>query len=298
MKQYSINQYPKFRKDEDRKLSGYQIIIRKNQRVYIYDKAVICNQCHHKLDVNEFYIKDRATGRRNSKCRDCQMRNDGVVEIGKTRFAKNIAEKGFRRCSICKEIKSLSLDFPKNKSDYKGISNNCKSCGFKLHKAFISNQRETLGDSYVKEYGKLRGIKKFTKKIMQSLRDEIEESRKPKYFIDGKEFVTCMDLARYILDVYKHEIGTTEKRINAGYTEEECKLSEFEIRRLKSGTNKGNVKVTDTITGKVWYFFNTKDEELMKMFSLWAINKAIKHGNLTGGYNNSKYPNPCKIERL
>ena len=107
-----------------------------------------------------------------------------------------------------------------------------------------------------------------------------------------------MDFARYILETYSHPITMTEKRINMGYSEEECKLSEFEMRRLKSGTNKGNIKVTDTVTDKVWYFFNTKDAELMKMFSLWAVTKAIKSGKTTGGYRTSKYPNPCKIERL
>ena len=66
---------------------------------------------------------------------------------------------------------------------------------------------------------------------------------------------------------------------------------------MKSGTNKGKIKVTDIVTGKVFYFFNTKDRELSKMFGLSTINEGIKTKKPVGG-KRSKYPHPCLIERV
>ena len=72
----------------------------------------------------------------------------------------------------------------------------------------------------------------------------------------------------------------TEKRISEGKTEEECKLTENEMRVLKSGTNKGKIKVTDCKTGQVFVFKNTKDKGLLKMFSGDTITKYIKTGEI------------------
>lgn len=61
---------------------------------------------------------------------------------------------------------------------------------------------------------------------------------------------------------------------------------------------KGQIRVTDLKTSEVFLFKNTKEKELLKMFSERTIWVAIKNGGLTKTSHNSKYKNPCKIERL
>ena len=296
MKEYKINQYPKFRPDSERKLNGYQIIVRNNQTKYVYDKTKSCSICGVEQDsIKEFYLKDGKTGRKSTYCRDCSLKKQGVLEIGKLRYSKTIASKGFRRCSVCKDTKPLT-DFAKSKKRYMGISNNCKSCGFKKHKEFQDKQYEEITDWYVKEYGKEKGLSTFNKNIIDSLRIEIIKSREPKYFLDGESFVTISEFARYILSKYGILITTTEKRIYKGYSEEECKLSENEIRRSKSGTSLGKIKVTDVVTGQEWIFVNRSNKSIFKMFTQRTISEAIKTGELTKGSKRGLHPNPCKIE--
>ena len=87
---------------------------------------------------------------------------------------------------------------------------------------------------------------------MEQLRNEIIENRKPILFLDGNEFLTIADFARYIELNYNIPTTTTEKRISDGAKETDCIIPEKEYRSLKSGTNKGNIKVTDTVTGEVF----------------------------------------------
>lgn len=293
---YSIEQYPKFKDFDNLQLNEYQIEIRNNQKKYKYSKSKTCTKCHKKLPIKEFYIKDKETGRRSGHCRDCQMREADVLEIGKNRFADKIEAKGFRRCSICKNIKPLS-EFTKNKGQKNGISNNCYECSNRLHSEYLQKEKEEIGEFYVRQYGLRNGITEFTEGIIEQLRNEIIESRKPKYYLDGNEFLTGTDLADYILNEYDIPITTTLKRLTEGYNESDCIIKESEFRSLKSGTNKGKIKVTDTVTGEVFYFFNTKDKELAKMFGLSTVTKGIKTGLPVGG-KRSSYCNPCLIERI
>lgn len=290
---YTIEQFPK-NKDIFH-LSDEQKQIRKTSKKYVYEKEFTCTKCWKTQAISEFYFKDKKTGRRNKTCRDCQMRADKVVEIGKVRFAKKILSKGFRRCSVCKTIKPI-MEFATSDKTFGGHTHNCKECNYELSQAYIKSQREQVGLFYIKQYGKQKyGYVKFNKNIIDRLRNEIIESRKPKYFIDGLEFLTVADFARYIEDKYRIKQATTEQRIFKGRTEEECKMQEYDMRSL--AYTKGRIIVTDTVTGDVMEFKNTQDKKLKEMFSSSTIDLGIKTGKKTRITSLSKYKNPCIIKR-
>ena len=295
MNKYSIEQYPKYKKIRIKELNEYQITIRNNQKKYKYKEQKTCNTCFVKMSISEYYLKDSQTGRRYNKCRDCVLKSQGVLEVGKQRFSDSMFKKGFIRCSVCKETKPLNA-YTKSKSRGRGISANCYECSHKLHKEFISKERATIGDHYVKEYGKRKGITKFNKKTINTLRNEIIESRKPIHFLDNKSFLTTRDLARHILDKYNIPITTTEKRIDKGVSEKDCTIKGSEYRSMRNTF--GKIKVTDTVTKKVYIFKNTLDERLGKMVCKGTVQKGIKTGLPVGGYRNSLWENKLLIQRI
>jgi hypothetical protein len=293
--EYQITKYPKNKETDYSKLSEYQIVIRNKQRFYKYSSKKTCKQCMHILPIDQYYIKDKKTGRRSNICKDCILKNNGVLEIGKLRFAIDILKKGFRRCSVCKTIKNIT-EFSKSKNNYGGHSNNCYECSKKLHFDFMQDQQNEVKDFYVKQYALSNYGKNITDKEIEKYRNEILEKRKPKYFIDNLKFVTIANFARYIESEYKNPITMTEKRISEGKTEIECTYSENKMRSL--AYTKGKIKVIDTITGKEFLFKNTQDEKLKKMFSGVAITRGIKTGEPTRITKLSKYKNPCIISRI
>ena len=292
---YSIEQYPKYVDIDSFKLNKWQILVRQNRKIYVYDDTIICSICFEELPVNEFYIKDKYTGRRSTFCRDCSLKKDGVIEVGKLRFSEKIWHKGFRRCSVCKNIKPITK-FSKNKSYFGGYSSYCKKCMAKKQDEYLKNQSLYLGDFYVKQYAKRKYGLNILNKEIDKYRKEIINNRKPKYFIDEMKFYTIRDFAIYIKDKYGNPITMTEKRIHEGKTEEECKWSETKMRSIAH--TKGKIKVTDTVTGGVFMFKNTRDKELHKMFSTATITHGIRTNNPTRITKLSKYKNPCIIERV
>jgi len=86
-----------------------------------------CRTCGLKQEEQEFYIKDRKTGRRATQCRDCEILKKGAKEVGKTRNALKLFEKGWRKCLNCKLTKPLS-QFPPNQARYGRIDNRCHLC--------------------------------------------------------------------------------------------------------------------------------------------------------------------------
>jgi len=293
MKEYKIEHWPKFKRQPN--LSKYQLLLRRKATKYVYKETFTCNECFKCLSIDEFYIRDKITGRRNHKCRDCLMRQMGVIEIGKQRFAFKIFDNGFRRCSICKDIQPL-INFPKNRGQYKGVSNTCKKCAMHLHKEFIYSQRATLGDSYVKQHSTWNGISLKTKEEKAKYRKKILESRNPKYFLDGKEFFSINAFARYVETVYKVGFHSVCKRINSGKTEKECTMSEHDMR--SRAYTKGRIKLTDIKTNKKWVFINTCDPKLSKLLSGSSVQKGLRTKFPVGGYRGSKHPNPFLVERL
>lgn len=295
-KQYSLEQFPKNKNIDVSKLNENQIKIRNNKKSKIQGEEKVCNRCLKKQPITEFYFKNKTTGRRGTICRDCILKQMGVIEVGKLRFADKIEEKGFRKCSICKTIKPIN-EFKKNKGQKNGISNTCYECGHKLHRDFILKQRNDIGDFYVRQYC-LRNYNYIpkTKEDIEKYRNEIIEKRAPKFFIDGKAFVTIAETARYIEMEYGIPVSATEKRISEGKTLEECKLTESEMR--SKAHTKGQIKVTDTVTGKIFLFKNATDENLLKMFATSTISSAIKSGKPTRITKLSKHKNPCIIQRV
>lgn len=291
---FSVEQFPKNK--DYRELSEDQKLIRKNAKKYYYGEEITCNKCHKVQSINEFYIKNKITGRRQLYCRDCQMKGMGVLNIGSFRFAKKILKKGFRTCSCCKNIKPIN-EYPKSEKTFGGHLNTCKDCSYELSQKFIKSQRIVIGLFYIKQYGKQKyGHIEFDDNLISSLRNEIIENRKAKYFIDNNEFVTLAEFARYIESKYRLPITMTVKRISDGKTEEQCKLTESEMRSF--AYTKGKIKVTDSITGQVFEFNNTTDSKLRKMFSTSAITRCILKGELTKITKLSKYQNPCYISRV
>lgn len=294
MGRITIEQFPKNK--DITNLSDAQKGIRESQSKVVHKDTFTCVKCGKEQPIQEFYVADKKTGRRKKSCRDCQMRADDVIEIGKYRFAAKIFDKGFRRCAICKDIKPID-DYTKHKECYREKMNTCKDCNYKLSRKYIISQRETIGLFHIKQYGKQKyGITKFDENTITKLKNEIIENRKPKYFIDGMEFVTMADFAVYVKEKYGLPITMTIKRISAGKTEEQCKLTEREMRSI--AYTQGKVKVTDTITGEVFVFNNTSDEKLLKMFSRTALTRGIKTGEKTRITALSKYKNPCTITRI
>lgn len=253
-----------------------------------------CVKCNYIQPIEEFYLREETQKRRND-CRDCGMKKRGVKEVGKQRFAYEIIDKGFKRCGICKTIKPINK-FTKNKGKFKELSGHCYECSKDLVSKYRIEQRENLGDWYVREWAKTNyGITEFSDETIEKYRNEIREKRKPKLFLDNKRFYTISEFAIYIKKKYGNPITMTEKRISMGKTEKECTLSEKEMRS-KSRTK--NVKITDTINGKVFLFdgITKNTKEIQKMFSIRVVQHALKTGELTKITNRSKYKNPCKVE--
>ena len=296
---YDIEQFPKNKNING--LSDDQKNIRSNKK-YIEYETKSCKKCNKELPINEFYPKyykgTRDIQRRDGTCRDCRIKAMGVVEVGKTRFAKKIFKNGFRRCFTCKDIKPL-IEFTKNKNEFGGYSHTCYQCSKKIVREYCHKQNEQIGYFYVRQYA-LKNHNVDINNVPNSLekyRNEIIENKKDKYFIDGESFFTLQNFAIYIKGKYGNPITTTLKRINEGRTENECKIPETQMRTLRSGTNKGKIRVTDTVTKDEFEFFNTKDAELLKMFGSSSISEGIKTGLPIGG-KRSKYKNPCLIERI
>jgi len=100
---------------------------------YINSKLTIklCPCCMKDKILPEFRIRKTRRGVKGKwvdrKCKDCHARTRGTKEIGKLHFAKHILNKGFRRCTVCKDIKPLS-EFYKNKAHNNGIDHTCMMC--------------------------------------------------------------------------------------------------------------------------------------------------------------------------
>lgn len=298
MERYTINQLPS-NKDIDEDLLSYdQKEIRNNaKKIYHYGDEMQCNCCGKILPIDEFYVKDRHTGRRSKKCKDCQMKQMGVIELGKQRYADKILSKGFRRCSVCKEIKPL-YKFTKSKTGYGGYANNCYSCSQSLHHKYIIEQNRNIGDHYVSQYVLRKyGIKQLSDTDLDKYRNEIIQKRQPRYAFDDKTFATPSMLAKYLFKKYKIPRTRSIKRLQGGCSPEECLISESKWRSFS--ITKGKIRVTDVVTGDIMYFKSTRDEGLLSMFSSDCVSRCVLAGGGTSRVTKlSKYKNPCKIERI
>jgi hypothetical protein len=113
----------------------------KEERSKIFDifengilKRRICYCCSRELSIDEFYLREGTVYR--NECKGCVKKHMGVIDVGKQIDRNELAKSGLRYCSVCKELKSLDLDFGKSKSAFMGKSNNCKSCVKKLNERY------------------------------------------------------------------------------------------------------------------------------------------------------------------
>lgn len=300
MKKYKIKQYPQNKDIPLDSLSIEQIWIRDSQNsIHTVPEDTTgkrkCKCCGKELPESEFYFKDRERKRLDTTCKDCRLKNAGILTVGKVRFSKALLKKNFRRCSICKQILPLSEFNPSSKS-YGGYVNTCKECNITLTKHYRQKQQLNPGRFYLRQYGLRKGIRDFTDEVYDKLQQEVANKRTERYFIDGKGFVTVSDFADYMHSTYGIPVTTTKKRIAEGYTTEQCRLSQKEARSRVH--TKGSIVVSDILTGKIFHFRNTRDEGLRKMFSTSAINRCIRTGEPTKITRLSKYPNPCTIQRI
>lgn len=240
MKEYKIEQFPKNKTITN--LSKEQKELRRSQKKYIYKDLKTCNNCIKEQPISEYYVKDSKTGRRANKCRDCTMKDKGVIEIGKQRFAYKIADKGFRRCSICKNIKPFS-EFTKNKGAYLGYANNCYKCQSALTLPWRKKQSDDITDWYIiNYYGKKLGYKEFNNDLIEKLRLDIIESRVPKvkFSLDGKDFLSIRQFSLYVSKLYKLTYHCVYHRASNGFNEKECTMTRLEFVRNNKAKEVGN----------------------------------------------------------
>ena len=258
-----------------------------------------CNECNISQDEIEFYVKDRKTGRLSNKCRTCEAIKHGIIFIGKNKYHKDLRENGLIKCSDCQEVKTMENYHTSNTKQF-GYSQVCKKCCLIRHRRYMEVAKEKLTPSYLKQYLKLHygiDIKNITPELLEIAELEIKIKREPKYFLDGKSFITLRDFAVYVMDNYNIGIHSTEARIRAGHTEKQCTVSEHEHRSEFTSKSKGKVRVENIKTKEVIIFKNRS--ELMKKYNITmdVITRCIDTGEIRKPYLNSKNLQSLKIER-
>jgi len=284
MKKYTIEQFPKNKDIESSKLSVKQLKLRANatQQSLLPEESRVCKVCGKKLPITEFYVRDKVTGVRRIRCKDCVLKREGVIELGKQRFANKLFDKGFKKCGMCKSIKPLS-EFRKDKKHSNGYITVCYECNQKHFRI----QRETLGDSYVKLYIYRNNLSI----TLDEARKIILEKREHRFIIDNQSFKTLLDFSNYVFQQYSIPLSTTANRIRHGYSENDCKLSQHEIysRSLKKSWGKRS-KIRLTIDDKE---FITIADFAEYLFVTYSISKSATEQRLRKGYSEQE----CMLSR-
>ena len=109
---YKIDEFEKY--DKEFNIYENSILVKK-----------ICTCCFKELPIINFGFSQ---GHYKRQCRECRLKHEGVINIGKYHIARDLAKSGLRYCTKCKELKSLDNDFGKSKHAYLGKSNKCKEC--------------------------------------------------------------------------------------------------------------------------------------------------------------------------
>lgn len=108
--------------------------------------AKICTECLKEKPIEEFGHTNNHGKRhplRRRVCSDCRTKKDNpeIKNPGKNRASVELAKKyGMRRCTVCKEIKSLD-DFYNMKKVFMGKNYVCKECHKKIKKN--GNEKES-----------------------------------------------------------------------------------------------------------------------------------------------------------
>ena len=284
MKKYTLEQFPKNKDIGSSKLSAAQLKLRAKvtPQSLSAEETRVCEVCGKKQPITEFYVRDKVTGARRIRCKDCVLKSEGVIELGKIRFANKLFDKGFKKCGMCKSIKPLS-EFREDKNQSNRHITICYECIKKYHRI----QRETLGDFYVKNY-----IKRNKLSItLDQARKIILETREHRFIIDNQSFKTLLDFSNYVFQQYSIPLSTTANRIRQGYSENDCKLSQHEIysMSLKKSWGKRS-KIRLTIDDKE---FITIADFAEYLFVTYSISKSATEQRLRKGYSEQE----CMLSR-
>lgn len=95
----------------------------------IVDGMKECSKCGEVKPIEEFWIKDSKTNRRDSVCKKCrnEVRNKNNRLLGIKERKRVINKPGFRTCNKCKTEKPL-LEFHKCRTNPGGFQYVCKEC--------------------------------------------------------------------------------------------------------------------------------------------------------------------------
>jgi len=259
----------------------------------LQQEEVRCAHCGIVKDRTNYYAKDGII--QKGICKECISalgKHNYKAQERKTLAIDSLFILGQRKCTECKEIKLLA-EFSKDKNNRTGYMGNCKKCMSLRHYNYMKAQTDNLGKVYLTQYAMKMfkvGVKEVTDEMRDKAKKAVLEKRVPKYKIDGKEFLTMNDLARYIEEVYKIPITCTVKRLQKGKSPEECTISEYDYR---SNARCRPIKIVDSVTGQVFTFKGSSHTN--GMFQDSTLARALRTGELVGGGKRSKYPNPCKI---
>lgn len=262
------------------------------------ENKIACKICGIKKGLNDYYLKDRKTGRISTQCKKCFITSMGVKEPGKYELSIKLFKDGLRKCSFCKVIKNLS-EFTKAKNEYGGYAHECYECSQKRVKTYRKKQKENIGFHYLNRFV-IENYKakryQITPELIDVARAHVELKRAMKYHLDGKEFDTIRDFARYAGKKYGLKPSCIEKRIDAGHSESDSILPNSDMRSKFGNKSKGMVQVTDITTNEIKTF--TTLTRAMRYFNISSdvANRCISTGCIRKPYNNSTNKQILKFE--
>jgi hypothetical protein len=111
-------------------LSKEQLVLR-SKEIEEQGEKKICKTCLKNKLFGKYRLRLARRGVKgifyDATCKDCHARKRGTKEIGKLKYAKELFNKGFRKCTACKNTKPLT-EYYLNKASHTGIMNDCKDC--------------------------------------------------------------------------------------------------------------------------------------------------------------------------
>lgn len=197
------------------KRSSFVKVVYKGQvvKVNVNSEKQRCTKCHKNQFLIEFYLRDKTSGKRQSTCRTCSLKNSGVLSLGLRRVHIHLLEYKKRRCRVCKLIKNLETDFYKLSKNKTGFGIICIPCE----------------------------LEKARKTHAKRVRARPEKVKTIKYTFEGQVFYTRKALAEYVEEKYKILKDTFLHRIIKGHSLEDSILSTSLFQSKFSGRKRKQI---------------------------------------------------------
>ncbi len=137
-KNWGIDHFPRAK----RKNYEQDYVVKDNDKI-------ICKNCKIEKETSDFYSKTTKAGNKYNAhiCIVCRLTKEGVKEVGKHKDRADLANRGYRFCAVCKELKNLNTDFGKSKNAYMGKSFNCKCCVKILNAKYNAKRKNQLNSA-------------------------------------------------------------------------------------------------------------------------------------------------------